>query len=141
VLRRIITNQYKQSRNILSVHTLVSLSKLPFISKQTTKIKSIKTNKFIISKYFSFSKTNMEQTKLENKEAMLRFLSDAKIEIAHVEDHEEIKTVNEGLERLKSVNFDKGDYTFLKNLFLKNKAGGFFLLTAHHVRKLYLIFV
>ena len=83
----------------------------------------------------------MEHTKLENKEAILRFLSDAKIEIAHVEDHEEIKTVNEGLERLKLVNFDKGEYTFLKNLFLKNKAGGFFLLTAHNVRRLILIFV
>ena len=139
MLRRIITNQY--SRNKLPLHTLVSFTKLPFISKQTTKIKSIKTNKFIISNYFSFSKTSMEHTKLENKEAILRFLSDAKIEIAHVEDHEEIKTVNEGLERLELVNFDKGEYTFLKNLFLKNKAGGFFLLTAHNVRRLILIFV
>ena len=76
----------------------------------------------------------MEQKKLENKEAMMKFLSDSKVDIAHVEDHEELKTVNDGVERLKSVKFEKGEYTFLKNLFLKNKSGGFFLLSAHNVK-------
>ncbi len=75
----------------------------------------------------------MEQIKLESKEDMLKFLADAKIEIAHVEDHEELKTVNDGLERLKTVKFEKGEYAFLKNLFMKNKAGGFFLISAHNV--------
>ena len=75
----------------------------------------------------------MEQTKLENKEAIFKFLSDAKVEIAHVEDHEELKTANDGVERLKSVKFE-GEFTFLKNLFLKNKSGGFFLLSAHNVK-------
>jgi hypothetical protein len=109
--------------------------KLPFISKQATQIKSIKRNKFIISNYFSYSSNkSMEQKKLENKEAMMKFLSDSKVDIAHVEDHEELKTVNDGVERLKSVKFEKGEYTFLKNLFLKNKSGGFFLLSAHNVK-------
>jgi len=108
--------------------------KLPFISKRPFQINSIKTNKFIISNYFSFSNKSMEQTKLENKEAMLKFLADNKVEIHHIEDHEELKTVNDGIERLKSIKFEKGDYTFLKNLFLKNKAGGFFLLSAHNVK-------
>jgi len=75
----------------------------------------------------------MENTKLENKEAILKFLDDANVEVAHVEDHEELKTVNDGVEKLKTITFAKGEYTFLKNLFLKNKAGGFILLSAHNV--------
>lgn len=132
MLGRILLNQIKPNGS--KFRNLFNYIKLPFISKGNSQINSIKSNKLIISNYFSFSNKSMEQTKLDNKEAMLKFLSDAKVEIHHIEDHEELKTVNEGIERLKSVNFEKGNYSFLKNLFLKNKAGGFFLLSAHHVK-------
>ena len=132
VLRRIIVSQFKSPTNKLK--TLQSFMKHPFISKRPSQIKSLNTNKFIISNYFSFSNKSMENTKLENKEAILKFLDDAKVEVAHVEDHEELKTVNDGVEKLKTITFAKGEYTFLKNLFLKNKAGGFILLSAHNVK-------
>jgi hypothetical protein len=100
--------------------------------------KSIRQNKLIISNYFSFSNKSMEKTNTiyENKDSILKLLKDSNIEVAHVEDHEELKTVNDALERLKSVTFGK-EYVFPKNLFLKNKSGGFVLVTANSVNILF----
>ena len=67
------------------------------------------------------------------KEETLNYLKEQSVIVHHVEDHEKLDNVAVGLERLKSVNFTSGSYVFAKNLFLKNKAGGLYLLTVHHV--------
>ena len=86
-------------------------------------------NKFNIS-YFSYS---MEaKFKLNNKQDTLIYLKENNIPF-EVEDHEKTDTVNEGLEKVKTDKLNQDQWTFAKNLFLKNKSGGFILLTAHSV--------
>lgn len=88
-------------------------------------------NKLIISNYYSFS-TSMESKIINNKEQTLHLLKENNVPF-HVEEHEQANTVNEGLEKVKTDKYKADEYTFCKNLFLKNKAGGFYLITAHHV--------
>lgn len=52
----------------------------------------------------------------------------------HVEDHEAANSVKDGLTNIKTDKFKQEEYTFVKNLFFKNKAGGLHLLTANHVK-------
>jgi len=74
----------------------------------------------------------MESTIMRTKQETLDYLKSKNVDVSHIEDHEKIDTVQLGLEKLKSVSF-KGEYTFAKNLFLKSKAGGLYLLTVHPV--------
>ncbi len=91
------------------------------------------SNKLIISNYFSFS--NMENTiQIRTKEETLAFLKNSGIEVHHIEEHEKLETVQAGLDKFKSVQFSKGEFTFVKNLFLKSKAGHCYLVTVHPVR-------
>jgi len=92
---------------------------------------SHKSNKILISNYFSLS--NMESTILRTKDEMLAFLKSNQIEIHHIEDHEKLETVQMGLDKFKNLQFLKGEFTFAKNLFMKSKAGGLYLLTVHPV--------
>jgi prolyl-tRNA synthetase len=85
---------------------------------------------FQIKFYLKMENTNQNQTLL-NREDTLKFLEQNKIEY-FIEDHEQANTVQEGLEKVKTEKIKPEDYTFVKNLFLKNKAGGFYLITAHH---------
>jgi hypothetical protein len=94
---------------------------------------SHKSNKLLISNYFSFS--NMESTILRTKDEILAYLKSNGVEVHHIEDHEKLDTVQLGLEKFKNLQFSKGEFTFVKNLFMKNKAGGLYLLTVHPVRK------
>jgi hypothetical protein len=73
------------------------------------------------------------------KEDILTYLNSQGVAVNHIEDHEKLDNVAAGLERLKTVNFSAGPYVFAKNLFLKNKAGGLYLLTVHNVKFIYLI--
>jgi hypothetical protein len=68
--------------------------------------------------------------RLSNKDDTLNFLKENNIQF-EVEDHEKAETTQEGLDKVKTEKVK--DWTFCKNLFLKNKAGGYILLTAHHV--------
>ena len=90
-------------------------------------------NKLIISNYFSFS--NMESTShIINKEQTLNFLKEHGITVHHLEDHEKLETVQAGLDKFKAVAFS-GEFTFAKNLFMKSKARGLYLITVHPVSK------
>ncbi len=95
---------------------------------------SHKSNKILISNYFSFS--NMESTILKTKDDMLAYLKSNQVEIHHIEDHEKLDTVQMGLDKFKNLQFPKGEFTFAKNLFMKSKAGGLYLLTVHPVMKI-----
>lgn len=81
----------------------------------------------------------MEHHRLNNKEDTLAYLKQNNIEY-HVEDHEQANTVAEGLEKVKTNKLKPEEFTFVKNLFLKNKAGGFYLVSANHVLIKILIF-
>ena len=72
---------------------------------------------------------------LRTKEETLNYLKSHGVEVHHVEHHEKLDTVQQGLEKFRSVEFKGGDFVFVKNLFMKNKAGGLYLLTVHPVRK------
>lgn len=87
-------------------------------------------NKSLIKFYFSFSIMDSNLT-LSTKEETIKFLENNKINF-FVEDHEKADTVQEGLEKVKTDKIAKENFTFCKNLFLKNKAGGFYFITAHH---------
>ena len=86
--------------------------------------------KLFNSNYFSYS--IMESVKLNGKEDTLNFLKEQGVEY-HVEDHEKLETVQAALDILKTDKYKPEEYTFLKNLFFKNKTGGFFFITASHV--------
>ena len=75
----------------------------------------------------------MESSHLKNKEDTLKFLQANSLTVHHVEHHEKLETVQVGLEKFKSLKVSAGEYLFAKNLFLKSKAGGLFLLTLHPV--------
>jgi hypothetical protein len=90
----------------------------------------IKKYKFNISNYFSFN--SMEnKLRLLTKDETVNFLKENNIAF-EVEDHEKADTTQQGLDLIKTDKVK--DWTFCKNLFLKNKSGGYILLTAHHVR-------
>ena len=81
---------------------------------------------------FNFILKQMDTYKISNKENTLAYLDKQGIKY-HVEDHEAANTVEDGLKYIKTEKFKEDEYTFVKNLFMKNKAGGFYLLTAHNV--------
>lgn len=87
-------------------------------------------NKSLIKFYFSFSLMDSNLT-LSTKEDTIKFLENNKINF-FVEEHEKADTVQEGLEKVKTDRITKESFTFCKNLFLKNKAGGFYFITAHN---------
>jgi hypothetical protein len=89
-------------------------------------------NKIYKNKRFNFILKQMDSYKLSNKENTLAYLDRQGISY-HVEDHEAANTVEEGLKNIKTDKYKQDEYTFVKNLFIKNKAGGFYLLTANHV--------
>ena len=88
-------------------------------------------HKLIISNYFSFS-NSMETLKYKTKEDIFNLLKNNNVSY-HLEDHEKLDTVQEALQKLKTDKYKPEEYTFLKNLFLRNKKGGYILLTAHNV--------
>ena len=69
---------------------------------------------------------------IKSKEDTLKFIKDNGFAVHHVEEHEKIDTVQAGLDKFKTVSFS-GSFTFAKNLFMKNKAGGLYLITVHPV--------
>lgn len=68
---------------------------------------------------------------LTNKEETLNYLKSQEVPF-FIEDHEKADTVQEGLEKVKTDKIKPEEFTFCKNLFLKNKAGGFYFIVAHH---------
>lgn len=112
--------------------SIVRNKNLSYNLNKELEIKLSHKHKLIISKNYSFN--NMESNHVfTTKEETLNFLKNQGVGVAHVEDHEKLDTVPAGLERMKAVDFKAGSYTFVKNLFLKNKAGGYYLLTVHPV--------
>jgi len=85
--------------------------------------------KSLIKFYFSFSLMDSNLA-LSTKEETIKFLEINKINF-FVEDHDKADTVQEGLDKVKSDKIAKESFTFCKNLFLKNKAGGFYFIVAH----------
>ena len=119
-----ITNKFIKTKNFKNIQR----------TKYTFGNLTNETNKNLINYqikfYLKMENTNKNQTLL-NKEDTLKFLDQNKIDY-FVEDHEQANTVQEGLERVRTEKLKPEDYTFVKNLFLKNKAGGFYLITAHN---------
>lgn len=75
----------------------------------------------------------MESGQINNKEDTLTYLASNGVVVHHIENHEKLETVQLGLEKFKTLKLNVGEYLFAKNLFLKSKTGGFFLLTLHPV--------
>ena len=73
----------------------------------------------------------VESVKLPDKEAVLKLLNEEKIEFKMME-HEALDTMQAGLDYFEKNKPEVENYVFAKNLFLKNKAGGYYLLTLHH---------
>lgn len=90
------------------------------------------SNKIIISNYFSFSNKMDTKLNINNKEETLELLKQNGIEF-HLQEHEPIPTVQDWFDKVKQDKFKPEQFTFIKNLFLKNKTGGFFLLAANSV--------
>lgn len=88
---------------------------------------------FKISKNYSFNKMECKDLLIKSKEDTLKFIKDNGFAVHHVEEHEKIDTVQAGLDKFKTVSFN-GSFTFAKNLFMKNKAGGLYLITVHPVK-------
>jgi hypothetical protein len=78
----------------------------------------------------------MESSQIKNKEDTLKLLQANGVTIHHTEDHEKLDTVQLGLEKFKCLKLSSGEFLFVKNLFLKSKAGGLYLITLHPVRLL-----
>ena len=72
----------------------------------------------------------MEPQKYIDKEAIEKLLKESNIEYK-IMTHEKIDSMQKGLEYFEKNKPELEDYTFCKNLFLKNKAGGFYLLVLH----------
>ncbi len=87
-------------------------------------------NKSILKFYYSFRLMESNFT-LSSKEETIKFLENNQIKF-FVEDHEKADTVQEGLDRVKTDKLQNDQWTFCKNLFLKNKTGGFYFITAHN---------
>lgn len=107
---------------------------LKCISRNFKFLKSDKSNKLnnksLIKIYFSFSLMESNLS-LSNLDETINFLKNHNIHY-YLETHEKAETVQEGLEKVKTDKILPEQFTFVKNLFLKNKAGGFYFLTAHH---------
>ena len=74
----------------------------------------------------------VDNVKYPNKESIVKLLSDEKIP-NQVMDHEPLLTVPPALEYFqKNPPSVEAPFIYCKNLFLKNKAGGFYLITAAH---------
>ena len=73
----------------------------------------------------------VDTVKYPDRSAMLSLLDQEKIPYK-IYDHEALDTMQAGLEHFSKNKPDIESYTFAKNLFLKNKAGGFFLCTLHN---------
>ena len=72
-----------------------------------------------------------ENIKFPDKASVLAFLDAEKIPYT-LKDHEALDTVQAGLDYYAKNDPGVKDFTFAKNLFLKNKAGGFVLITANN---------
>lgn len=126
---------------ILSLKNSTFISTLNSNSKKQEKFSSSKTiinpfnknknkqnlNNFSIKFYLKMENNQI----LLNREDTIKFLDKNNIDY-FIEEHEKANTVQEGLEVVKTDRIKHEDFTFVKNLFLKNKAGGFYLITAHH---------
>ena len=87
---------------------------------------------FKLNNSYFYSFKTMESLRLNAKEDTLKFLKEEKVEF-HVVDHEKIETTKEAETKLKSDKHKTEEYIFTKNLFFKNKAGGYYFLVAHPV--------
>ena len=77
-----------------------------------------------------------DSVKLPDKNAVCALLDEEKINYK-VMDHEPLKTIPPAIEYFTNNKPEvEGKYVYCKNLFLKNKKGGFYLLTAHHDTKI-----
>ena len=77
-----------------------------------------------------------DSVKLPDKNAVCALLDQEKINYK-VMDHEPLKTIPPAIEYFTNNKPEvEGKYVYCKNLFLKNKKGGFYLLTAHHDTKI-----
>jgi prolyl-tRNA synthetase len=101
----------------------IKFDKICQLNNQKINIKSL------IKFYFSFSLMDSNLA-LSTKEETIKFLEINKINF-FVEDHDKADTVQEGLDKVKTDKIAKESFTFCKNLFLKNKAGGFYFIAAH----------
>jgi len=73
----------------------------------------------------------MNTHRITNKQQTEALLNDQGIKYTVI-DHEPVKTVQEGLEKVKNDQIQ--DFVFAKNLFLKTKDKALYLLTAHPVK-------
>jgi len=73
----------------------------------------------------------MNTHRITNKQQTEALLNDQGIKYT-VLDHEPVKTVQEGLEKVKNDKIQ--EFVFAKNLFLKTKDKSLYLLTAHPVK-------
>jgi hypothetical protein len=87
---------------------------------------SIFHNKLISKNYSLF----MNNHRITNKEQTVELLKKNDIQFSVI-DHEAVKTVQEGLEKVKNEQIK--DFVFAKNLFLKTKDKALYLLTASPV--------
>ena len=69
---------------------------------------------------------------IKTKEETLNYLKSNNVAVLHLEDHDKIDTVQQGLDKFKDLSLENS-HTFAKNLFMKSKAGGLYLLTVHPV--------
>ena len=83
----------------------------------------------LISKNYSYL-LYMNSYRITNKQNTEALLKEQTINYTII-DHEAVKNVAEGLEKVKNDKIH--DFVFAKNLFLKSKDKSFYLLTAHHV--------
>ena len=73
----------------------------------------------------------VDTVKYPDRAAMVALLDQEKIDYK-IYDHEALDTMQAGLEHFSKNKPEIENYTFAKNLFLKNKAGGFYLCTLHN---------
>jgi hypothetical protein len=98
------------------------------IYKCNYKIKLSIFHNILISKNYSLY---MNTHRITNKQQTEALLNDQGIKYT-VLDHEPVKTVQEGLEKVKNDKIQ--EFVFAKNLFLKTKDKSLYLLTAHPVK-------
>lgn len=132
-------NLLKNTKQILSISNNIKIkfNKINYINIHknnpnnpiTIKNFSLNINNFSKKKFY----LKMENTNpnLLTREDTIKFLDNNKIDY-FIEEHIQANTVQEGLEVVKTTKIKPEEFTFVKNLFLKNKAGGFYLITAHH---------
>ena len=99
-----------------------------YMIKYKYKFKLSIFHNLIISKNYSLF---MNSHRITNKQQTEALLKEQGIKYS-VLDHEPVKTVQEGLEKVKNDQIK--DFVFAKNLFLKTKEKTHYLLTAHPVK-------